>query len=232
MWDDAQALRKLTNALFGVSVLLVLIGTVGYVLRLPAFALRSVQLDAVPQRVDRAQLEGAVRDSLRGSFFTVNLDQARQAFEKLPWVRSVSVRRHFPWQLDVALEEHVALARWNGTALVNVEGEVFAAKDADALPEFNGPEGAAAEMAQRYARFNEVLAPLGLAVAQITVSSRYAWQLRLRDGVVLELGREQIEERLERFAAAYPQYLAALKTPARFVDLRYRNGFAARLATS
>ncbi len=231
MWDDAAALRKLTTALFGVSLLLVLIGAVGYVLRLPGFSLRTVQLDAIPQRVDQAQLEAAVRDSLRGNFFTVNLDQARQAFEKLPWVRSVSVRRHFPWQLDVALEEYTALARWNGAALVNAEGEVFVAKDADALPEFNGPEGAAAEMAQRYAHFNEVLAPLGLGVAQVTVSSRYAWQLRLKDGVVLELGREQIEERLERFAAAYPQYLAAMKTPAKFVDLRYRNGVAARLAT-
>ncbi len=232
MWDDAQALRKLTNALFGVSLVLVLIGAVGYVLRLPAFALRTVQLDTIPQRVGQAQLEGAVRDSLRGTFFTVNLDQARQAFEKLPWVRSVSVRRHFPWQLDVSLEEHTALARWNGKALVNTEGEVFVAKDEEILPEFSGPEGAAAEMAQRYARFNEVLAPLGLGIARVTVSSRYAWQLRLKDGVVLELGREQIEERLERFAAAYPQYIAAMKTPAKLVDLRYRNGFAARLATS
>jgi cell division protein FtsQ len=232
MWDDVLALRKLTRTLFGLSLLLLLVGAIGIALRQPVFALRTVQLDGVPQRVDRAQLESAVRDSLRGNFFTVNLDQARLAFEKLPWVRRVSVRRHFPWQLDVALEEHTALARWNGTALVNIQGEVFAAKDADALPEFNGPEGAAAEMAQRYARFSEMLAPLGLGVAQVTVSSRYAWQLRLKDGVVLELGREQIEERLERFAVAYPQYLAAMKTPARFVDLRYRNGFAARLTVS
>lgn len=232
MWDDAQALRKLTWTLFGASVLLLLAAALGYALHLPVFALRTVQLDAAPLRVDRGQLEAAVRDSLHGNFFTVNLDQARRSFEKLPWVRRVSVRRHFPWQLDVALEEHQALARWNGTALVNTEGEVFVAKAADALPEFTGPEGAAAEMAQRYTRFSEMLAPLGLGVAQITVSSRYAWQLRLKDGAVLELGREQVDERLERFAAAYPQYLAAMKAPAKFVDLRYRNGFAARLATS
>lgn len=232
MWDDVQALRKLTRTLFGVSLLLLLAGVLGYVMRLPAFALRTVQLDNVPQRIDRAQLEAAVRDSLRGNFFTVNLDQARQVFEKLPWVRRVSVRRHFPWQLDVALEEHAVLARWNGTELVNTEGEVFSARDADPLPEFDGPEGSAQEMAQRYARFSEMLSPLGLDIAQITLSSRHAWQLRLKDGAVLELGREQIEERLERFAAAYPRYLTAAKAPAKFVDLRYRNGFAARLATS
>ena len=85
-------------------------------------------------------------------------------------------------------------------------------------------------MARRYARFNEMLAPLGLGIAQITLSSRYAWQLRLKDGMVLELGREQMEERLARFVAAYPQYVATMKSPAKYVDLRYRNGFAARVA--
>ena len=119
MWDDAQALRKLTNALFGASLLLLLAGALGYVLQLPGFALRAVQLDAAPQRVERVQLEAAARDSLHGNFFTANLEQTRRSFEKLPWVRKVSVRRHFPWQLEVELEEHVALARWNGTALVN-----------------------------------------------------------------------------------------------------------------
>jgi cell division protein FtsQ len=232
MWDDVQALRKLIRALFGLGLLLLLVGAMSVALHQPAFALRSVQLDAAPQRLDQKQLEAAVRDSLHGSFFTVNLDQARHSFEKLPWVRHVSVRRHFPWQLDVALEEHIALARWNGTALVNTEGEVFSAEDADELPEFIGPEGAAQEMAQRYARFSELLASRGLGVAQMTLSSRHAWQLRLKDGAVLELGREQIEERLERFAAAYPQYVEAMKAPAKYVDLRYRNGFAARLSTS
>lgn len=230
MWDDAQALRKLVNGLFGLCALLLVYGALHYALRLPVFDLRAVQLDVQPQRVDRAQLEQAVRNSLRGNFFTVDLDQARRIFEKLAWVRSVSVRRHFPWQLDVGLEEHTALARWNGKSLINVQGEVFAAEDSEALPEFTGPDDAAAEVAQSYAHFGEMLAPLGLHIAQITVSPRGAWQLRLQDGMVLELGREQIEQRLARFTAAYPQSLAVMQPPVKYVDLRYRNGFAARVA--
>ncbi len=229
MWDDAEALRKLTNALLGVSVLLLLFGVFSYVLGLPAFALRAVQLDAAPQRVDVAQLQRVVHSSLRGNFFTVDLEQVRRTMERLPWVRSVSVRRHFPWQLDVNIEEHQALARWNGAALVNSQGEVFTANDADPLPEFVGPPDTASEVAGHYARFMEVLAPLGLGIAQVTLSPRHAWQLRLNDGLVLELGREHVEERLARFAAAFPQHLASIRPPVRYVDLRYRNGFAARL---
>ncbi len=230
MWDDASALRRLTRALLGASLLLLLAVGFAYALRLPVFALRAVQLDDAPQRVDKAQLAEAARSAARGNFFTVDLNRARQAFERLPWVRTVSVRRHFPWQLDVAIEEHAALARWNGARLVNPQGEVFAAPDADDLPEFFGPDDAASEVVQRYHGFSERLAPLGLRIAQLTLSPRHAWQLRLEGGMVVELGREQMEERLARFAAAYPQYLATMTPPAKYVDLRYRNGFAARAA--
>lgn len=230
MWDDAQALRKLTNALFGISLSLVLLGALGYALHLPVFALRTVQLDAAPQRVDAAQLEQAVRNSLRGNFFTVDLEQVRRTFEKLPWVRSVSVRRHFPWQLDVGIEEHTALAHWNAAHLLNVQGEVFGAKAAEPLPDFFGPEGAAGDVAQYYRRFASALAPLNREIAQLTLSPRHSWELRLDDGTVLQLGREQMEERLARLVAAYPQQLAAMKPPVKYIDLRYRNGFAARVA--
>jgi cell division protein FtsQ len=230
MWDDPHAMRRLTNSLLGVSLLLVMLMVLNYALHLPAFALRAIQLETRPHRVDRAQLEQAARTALRGNFFTVDLNQARDAFEKLPWVRSVSVRRHFPWQLDVVLEEQQALARWNKDALVNVQGEVFGGNDADPLPEFYGPDDAVLEMTERYAHFQQTLAPLGFSIDRITLSARHAWQLRLQDGTVLELGREKMEERLARFVAAYPQYAKALKMPAKYVDLRYRDGFAARVA--
>ncbi len=233
MWDDAQAMRKLTNALIGASLALVLFGVLHYIVHLPAFALRGVRLEAMPQRVPLAMIEEAVHRDLRGNFFTVDLNLARHAFEKLPWVREVSVRRYFPWQLNVALEEHVALAHWNGSQLVNTFGEVFVAdlQKGESLPEFVGPEGAAAEVAQRYRRFGDMLAPLQQQIAQISLSPRGAWHLRLNNGMEVELGREQVEERLAQFVAAYPASVAALKQPVRYVDLRYRNGFAVRMAS-
>lgn len=230
MWDDAQALRKLTNALLGFCLLLLMLMALAYALRMPVFALRAVQLEGVPKYVDRKLLVQAVRDSLQGNFFTVDLEQARQAFEKLPWVRRVVVRRHFPWQLDVAIEEHVALAHWNEVDMVNVQGEVFHGSTDAALPGFTGPEDSVTEVVERYARFKDILAPLGLKIAQVTLTTRHAWQLRLDNGLVVELGREQMEARLARFAAAYPQYRAAVKSPGKYVDLRYRNGFAAGMA--
>lgn len=248
MWDEPQALNKLSGTLFGIAVALLLFGALHYALHLPVFALRTVQLDVVPQRVNVADVEAVVRNELRGNFFTVDLEQTRRDFEQLPWVRKVDVRRHFPWRLDVKLEEQVALAHWNGTQLVNTHGEVFDAQcggvtptasgthrpppcgETDQkLPSLSGPEGSAAEVALRYSRFSQMLSSLGQRVTQLDLSPRGAWQLRLQDGLQVKLGREQMEQRLARFVAVYPYSLATMQQPARYVDLRYRNGFAAYL---
>jgi cell division protein FtsQ len=229
MWDKPQALRQLANTLLGISLLLVLFGAVHYTVHLPTFSLNAVQLTVAPQRVDAAQIEEIVRNELRGNFFTVDLEGTRKAFEKLPWVRKVSVRRHFPWRLEVELEEHVALAHWNGTELVNTHGEVFAAESDQVLPRFIGQPDTAAEVTRMYKTFGDQIAPLKQEVVQISLSPRRAWQLRLDSGMVLELGREQAQERLARFVSVYPYSLASVPRTVNYVDLRYSNGFAAYL---
>jgi len=229
MWDNPQALRQLASSLIGVSLLLLLFGTVHYMVHMPAFSLNVVQLTSRPQRVDPALIGDIVSNELRGNFFTLDLEDVRKAFEKLPWVRKVSVRRHFPWMLEVEIEEHEALAHWNNDELVNTHGEVFSADNEQVLPRFIGQAETAAEMTQMYKMFGEQLAPLNQKVVQISLSPRRAWQLRLNNGMVLELGREQAQERLARFVAIYPISLATLTRTINYVDLRYKNGFAAYL---
>jgi cell division protein FtsQ len=229
MWDNAPLLRSIANALFGLSFVLVLYGAVRYVLQLPVFPLHSVELTTAPQRVSAELLEKVVHEQVSGNFFTVDLELTRQAFEKLPWVRKVSVRRKFPWSLQVEVEEQVALAHWNGKELVNTHGEVFAGTTEQELPDFIGQPDTSAQVTQMYGELNTVLQPMKQQIAQISLSPRYAWQVKLDNGMVLELGREEMQQRLTRFVTVYPYSLAALPRPANHVDLRYRNGFAAYL---
>src|SRR3989338_3653238 len=139
MWDNAALLRSIANALLAGSVLAALYGAAYYAVHLPgSFPLHSVQLNAVPQRVIAEDVLQVVRGEVSGNFFTVDIERLRQSLEKLPWVRSVSIRREFPDRLVLALEEHRALARWNDVALVNTYGEVFVASSEEPLPEFVG----------------------------------------------------------------------------------------------
>ncbi len=206
--------------------------------RLPLFPLRELVLTSAPRQISAAQLEHAARSAVVGNFFTVNLETARETFEKLPWVRRAAVRRQWPDGLAVTLEEHEAVARWqqlggNGTegTLVNRQGEVFAAErpdNAPSLPLLAGPEGSTGELLRRHDEFGALLAGIGRHVESITLSPRHAWRLKLDDGVALELGRDQerqpLDERLARFIAHYEKVKTAAGA-VKVVDMRYPNGF-------
>lgn len=228
MWDDAPALRMTANLLFVVAAVLVLYGAGHYVIHLPIFPLRDIQVTGDVVHVTHEQVEAVVTRELRGNFFTVDLAQARAAFEKLPWVRKVNVQRQWPDRLEFAVEEHRPLARWGSTALVSAEGEVFEAAINTTLPVLRGPEGSAPEVVSRFQSFEQTLEPVGRHIVQITLSARRAWVLKLDDGMVLELGRENLESRLAGFVTAYDLTVARLPRPSTYIDLRYTNGFAVR----
>ncbi len=226
MWDKPGALNAVSNALFAAAALLVAYGVVHFAMRLPVFPLREVRIMEAPAHVTMQQVETIVTQEVKGNFFTLDLGRARSGFEKLPWVRNVNVRRQWPDRLEVSLEEHVPLGRWSATALVNTYGELFAAAYDGQLPAFVGPAGSEKEIAIQYGYFKRSLAALGMAPVQVQVSPRRAWQVRVSNGITLQLGRENVEPRLDRFVAAYERTLGRLQRRITYVDLRYPNGFA------
>jgi cell division protein FtsQ len=203
-------------------------------LRSALFPLREMIVRGDLAHTSRAEIEQAAQGRVGGNFFAVDLAQVRASLEALPWVRRVEVRRVWPDRLEATLEEHVALARWAAGGLVNVQGERYAGASAALLPQFSGPPGSEPEVARRYRRFVEILAPLAAAPERVVLSPRYAWRLRLDDGLAIELGRDApsdpVEARLARLVAAWPLTLARMPVKHEHVDLRYPNGFALRLA--
>ncbi|MEO8331470.1 MAG: cell division protein FtsQ/DivIB [Gallionella sp.] len=235
MWDNDTLLRNIANTMLAFSAIAVLYGAIYYAMHLPgAFPLRSVHLSVVPQRVVTEQVLQVLHNEVQGNLVTVDIERLRRSLEQLPWVRSVNIRREFPDRLAVQLEEHQALARWNGRGLVNRQGEVFFADSEQVLPSFIGPEGTSAEVTRHYEEFGLQLAALDLHATQLSLSPRRAWQMRLSNGLVLELGREAVQQRLARFVAVYPYSLKIedsrenAEGVVAYVDLRYRNGFAVR----
>ena len=226
MWDKPHLLRTFTIVLLASSVVMVAYGVMHYVLQLPAFRLRTVQLASVPVHVDVNQVNRLIKQAVGGSFFTVDLVKTRKAFEQLPWVRKVGVRRQFPWGLEIALEEHKPLARWNDTQLVNTYGEVFDGQVTDTLPQFYGEPDTSAQVAELYVSCSDELAKVKLAIEKIRLTARFSWELQLENGMTLELGREQVKQRLARFVVVYPYSIAQLEGRVNRVDMRYRNGFA------
>jgi len=234
MWDRPREIDVLAWSLTLAAVAMLAWGAIAWAVRQPAFALRQVVVGGSLARVSRAHVESVIREELKGTFFTLSLPEARASLERVPWVKSVALRRQWPDRLEVTIVEHEPLARWNQTALVDTEGEVFTADFDGELPQFEGPDGSSAEVALRSREFGATLEPRALAIVELKLSPRGGWRLRTSGSAALaiELGRTAPAERLARFVAYHARTVAALAsggTRVDYVDLRYRNGFAVRM---
>lgn len=228
MWDRPKVLLWFANFLYALAAVLLLYSVLFVVIHLPIFPLKEVKVEGELSHVTRDQIRLIVDRHLRGNFFTLDLLQARHAFQKLPWVRNVSVRRRWPDKLEVTLEEHHELARWGNIALVNTYGELFHAASDSELPVFYGPGDGVDEVADYYGKFSALLKPTGMKITQLALSPRRAWEVGTDSGMIIAVGREQVEARLQKFATVYTKTLGGLNVKVAYADLRYPNGFAVR----
>ena len=240
MWQDVRALNATANGLVALVVLACIASGVWWVSQRPMFNLRTVRVESMYdmelKHVNQLTLRQGVLGRIKGNFFTTNLEQVRTAFESVPWVRRATVRREWPDQLIVAIEEHEALGTWGEDGrLLSVKGDVFTANLAEAdedhaLPEFEGPEGSEKEVLARFAELQAWFAPVRLVPGALSLSSRYAWTVKLDNGMSVALGREQdratLKTRVQRLVGIYPQLVARIKDGIQTIDMRYPNGLA------
>lgn len=235
LWHRPALLNLISDVLMLFAAVALGYALVAWFLARPLFPLREVVVLTPPAQVTTEQLEYVARSAIRGNFFSVDLDRVREMFEKLPWVRRAEVRRRWPDVLELRLEEHQAVAYWTATEsgdsqLVNRQGEVFIAASNAAMPSFSGPQGSAAYLQAKHQEFGQMLAPLGRKLVGLALSAREAWELRLDDGMLVVLGRDQekapIGERLQRFVRAWPQAKERIGVQVAVADLRYPSGFA------
>jgi len=199
------------------------------VLRPDSFAVRSLSFEGEFRQVDQKALTAAVMDSVRGNFFLLDLDAIRERARSVPWMHEVTVRRHWPDGVHIRFSEQQLVARWGKSGWVNAQGEYVNLQGREGptgLPLFIGPEGLQARVLEHFRMLNEILAPVELQVAVLTLTDRHSWNIVLRNGLVLTLGREEPEPKVERFARVYPRALAAQVARVKRVDLRYTNGFS------
>lgn len=233
MWNNPRLLNAAASALSAVACVIFAFAGLQMLLASPLFPMREIVVHGALAHTTRSELERSARERVSGNFFAVDLGAIRTGMEQLPWVRRVDVRRVWPDRIELAIEEHVVLARWGDIGLVNTHGERFAGQTEAPLPVFAGPAGSEGEVTRRYRRFVELLAPLQSELDRVILTPRFAWQLRLAGGLSIELGRDlanaPAEARLARFVAAYPLTLGRIPRRHEYVDLRYPNGFALRM---
>lgn len=226
--------REQLRLISGLTFLLCVIGSLLYA----SFAVRDwlkdeqrmpvqvIEFSGDFDHVSLTRLERLIRKSQSGSFFELDVNEVFRLVEAQPWVYRASVRKQWPNTLKIYLVEQQPVAQWNEDMLLNPYGETFEASAAElTLPRLYGPGGSEKTALEGYNAMKSLLATSSMAIAELSLSERFAWQMQLKNGVELNLGRQEFIDRLQRFIDVYP-LLTKEEKPVRYVDLRYDTGFA------
>ena len=240
-WDIR--IMNITSVVFVLAVLCLSVGAgVWWALRHPVFAIQKIAVYGDTAHNNEVTLRANVMPQLSGNFFTLDLGQAKAAFEALPWVRKANVRREFPNRLRVQLNEHQPVALWGEnteTSMVNQDGVVFEANvddiDADQLPVLSGPAGQSVLVWQMYNYVKPIFSTVSMGVDKLELSPRGSWRVQTDSDATIELGRgtqEEVGQRLQVFLKTVSQVTSRYQrttTSVLAADLRHANGYALRL---
>ena len=252
----SQVLAKLLLSLTLLAFILSAWLFVSWLYKPGNFPVRKLELVNKLENQESSELIKVADSVLNGGFFSLNIEQFRaDLLAKLPWVKSVSVRKIWPNKLMLSITEHKPIVRWlsvkqlmttqgkeqkgahtvKGSELLSREGIIFRP---DLTPEqqtyfdnlvlLTGPENSAGNVLQNCFQMKDILQQLETGIKQCGMNERRTWMILLDNGIDIKLGKENILRQLERFVWVFSGQLRQYINSVDYADLRYSNGFSIR----
>ncbi|WP_348666535.1 cell division protein FtsQ/DivIB [Arsenophonus symbiont of Ornithomya chloropus] len=165
-----------------------------------------------------------------GTFMNTDINIIHNQIKRISWIKQVTIRKKWPNELTIHLVEYQPYAKWNDTFFINKEGIIFN------IPELinskknflmlYGPEGSQQEILNMYHIMQNQLSENNFIIKSLSMSTRRAWQLVLVNDIKLNIGKQDIKERLNRFMKLYPLLKKVKNKRIGYVDLRYASNAA------
>ncbi|TDR30840.1 cell division protein FtsQ/DivIB [Hydromonas duriensis] len=240
IWQDVDLMAWVARLVMRVALALLALAGVAWLLQRPYFAINQFKFVGDVKQLDEARLRDLLQKNLdsglAGGFFSMELKEVQNSLKEFSWVKSTSVRRVWPHEIEVSVEAFKPVAVW-GSQYLSSDGDVFDASLDEAtrrqLLVTQGPLEASKLVAEQIPVFQEWLKPMGWSLRSLTLSERYSWRLGLSNGLQIEFGRADTPTVLQERATRLMQSAAFIKGNMKsgeggYIDLRYPNGFAMR----
>ena len=160
------------------------------------------------------------------NFFSVDVQKVREQLESLPLIQSAQVKKVWPETLKIRFKEDIPVALWNEKTLLKPHGKPLILPgqfDATGLQVLTGPKKKEEQVMRQYQRFQSRLSSVDALMVSLSMNAVGSWQVELANGWTIRLGRQQLEQRVERLVELLkilpPEKVAV-------VDLRYGKGAA------
>lgn len=140
------------------------------------------------------------------SIVTLDVGEARERIQELPWVERATLRKVYPDTLRITIEERKPFALWQRgpvTTIIDADGKVIAPYRDERYGSLPRLVGVGAN--ERVHEALDLMKPFPAIAAKLrgaVLVSERRWNLVLADGVTILLPQEKPEHALSRLAAA------------------------------
>jgi len=193
--------------------------------------IQSVEVTGDLKYLSQESLQPIIAPYVATNLFLLEAKELETELEFNAWVYSASLTKLWPDKLRITIHEERPIAFWGEDSMLNEFGEIIEAELADKvglLPVLYSPEDNGRDMVENYLQVQKWTKDFPVQILEFREDSRGSWQLKLANGLTVNIGRVQQERRLRRFVVGYERELMDNISKIHTVDLRYTNGFAVK----
>ena len=179
--------------------------------------------------VNKDDISKAVKYLYSKSFFDIDLNYLKNKLEKIEWVRKINVRRSYPNEIIIDIEEHTPILIWNNKMYINTYGEKFNVSKIDKnIPILISDESRINEVFTYFKLFNEKLSSrkLDFKITKIMENEIRSLTISLSSGINIQLGSKDVNIKIPLFFEIYKSLNTRDLNKIRYIDMRYSNGFS------
>jgi len=207
--------------------------TKGYIRSLPiksaSLPIKYVRTEGVFQYLSKNEIKIVLQPLVITGFFDADMQAIHTAVSTLPWVDTVTVKRIWPDAIDIKIREKKPYARWGKNSLITERGVIFTPKNIEQFQNLSvvtGPEFQQVKVLEIMKGIKTALADQSMELAEFIVNDRWAWKIKLANGMEILLGRNEQLKKLQRFLKTLAVLRQEQVDAMAIVDLRYPNGYA------
>ena len=194
------------------------------------FQISDIRLGQKSLNVNEAEIFKVAEKYLKNkSFFNINLDYLKNSIEKVAWVKNAYIRRSYPNEVIIFIEEYTPVAVWNNDSYISENGYIFSANKIEKkLPKISSYSNRNIIIFEYFSLISDGIRKnkLNDKILLIKENEIRSLTVLLESNIAIKFGSKNIEERIGIFFKAYKTLNTSDLKKIRYIDMRYSNGFS------
>ena len=194
------------------------------------FPIKNISIESIIININKDDVFEKSKNYLDSkSFFNFKINILKKEIEKVSWVKSADIRRVYPGEIKIYIEEHIPIAIWNNESYMNNIGDIFFVNDIKKnLPIISSNQSGNKIMFEYFSLLLKYISDenFDIKIKKIEENDIRSLSAYLSSGIIVKFGSKDIRNKIHTFIKVYKTLNTSDLEKIRYIDMRYSNGFS------